>query len=99
MDLSCLPDDVFDRVLRGLSETGMCVEGSAFTGKYVKNETRASGFMELLREDVAPRYPRIHRLIAYLNGLTDGDVFRIVSEDALTMNKQLVVTDADIHNL
>lgn len=91
IDLSCLPDDIFDKVLRGLSATGMCVEGSVFTGKYIKDETQAAGFIEMLSEGIAPRYPRIRRLIAYLNGLTDGDVFRIVSDDAPTMNKQLAV--------
>lgn len=91
IDLSCLPDDVFDSVLHGLWDTKMCEEGSAFSGKYVKEGSKSDAFIEMLKRDIAPQYPRIHRLIAYLNGLTDGDVFRIVSEDAPTMNKQLAV--------
>ena len=91
INLSCLPDVVFDAVLRGLWNTKMCVEGSAFTGKYVKEAKKADAFIEMLKRDVAPQYPRIYRLIAYLNALSDDEVFRIVSEDAPTTNKQLAV--------
>ena len=91
IDLSCLLDDVFDTVLHGLWDTKMCVEGSAFSGKYVKEAVKAEAFVEMLKKDVAPQYPRINRLIAFLNGLSDGEVFRIVSEDAPTTNKQLAV--------
>lgn len=35
IDFSSLTDDVFDKVLVGLSATKMCVEGGPFTGKYV----------------------------------------------------------------
>ncbi len=34
IDLSQLPDDIFDKVLSGLSSTNMCQEGSVFTGKF-----------------------------------------------------------------
>lgn len=91
IDLSCLPDDVFDMVLHGLWETKMCMEGSAFSGKYVKEAIKAEAFVEMLKKDVVPLYPRIYRLIAFLQGLSDGEVFRIVSEDAPTTNKQLAV--------
>lgn len=108
IELSCLPDDVFDRVLSGLFATRMCVEGNAFTGKYVKDSSKASPFLELLNSLVAGKYWPLNALKAYINGLKDGDVFRIVSEDAPTTNKQLAVfktralaTDVDermIHN-
>ena len=32
IDLSCLPDEEFDKVISGLSATRMCREGSSFTG-------------------------------------------------------------------
>lgn len=91
IDLSCLPDDVFDQVLHGLWESKMCVEGSTFTGKYIKNDSKASVFVEMLRRQIAPQYPRVNRIIAYLNGLKEGDIFRIVSNDAPTMNQQLAI--------
>lgn len=90
IDLLCLPDDAFDRVLEVLSLPGMCKEGNAFSGKYVKDDAKAIVFDELLCE-IASQYPRINRLIAYIRRLADGEVFRIVSEDAPTMNKQLAV--------
>ena len=91
IDLSCLPNDIFDKVLAGLSATKMCIQGSPFTGKYVKDEGKATPFVEMLTKEIAPSYPRINRLSSFLNGLSDGEVFRIVSEDAPTMNKQLAV--------
>ena len=91
IDLSCLPDVLFDKVLEGLSATKMCVEGSVFTGKFVKDNTRLSGFIDLLNKEIALSYPRINKLIYYMKGLSDGDVFRVVSEDAPTINKQLAV--------
>ena len=91
IELSCLPDDIFDKVLDGLSATRMCVEGSPFTGKYVKNSARAANYIAMLDKDIALNYYRINRLSAYINSLADGDVFRVVSEDAPTMNKQLAV--------
>ena len=91
IDLSSLTDDVFDKVLAGLSATDMCVEGSPFTGKYVLKSGASSSFCSMLESEVAPAFPRVKQLMAYLNALQDGDVFRIVSEDAPTMNKQLAV--------
>lgn len=91
IDLSCLPDDVFDKVIAGLWQTKMCQEGSAFTGKYVMDAAKAKAFLSMLQKDVAITYPRINRLVAYLSGLADGDVFRIVSKDAPTTNKQLAI--------
>ncbi len=90
IDLSCLPDDVFDKVLNGLDKAKICVEGSTFTGKFIMNSSKVFAYTEWLKE-VADEYPRINRLIAYLTSLKDGDVFRIVSEDAPTLNKQLAV--------
>lgn len=108
IDLSCLPDDVFDQVLAGLFETRMCVEGNAYTGKYVKDSSKASPFLELLTSLVAGKYWPLNALIVYIDDLRDGDVFRVVSEDAPTTNKQLAIlktralaTDVDeriIHN-
>ena len=43
----------------------------------------------ILIKDISPVYPQINSLVSYLTGLSDGEVFRIVSEDAPTMNKQL----------
>jgi len=43
----------------------------------------------MLTDKIKPSYPRVCRLISFLDSLSDGDVFRIVSEDAPTMNKQL----------
>lgn len=91
IDLSCLPDDMFDKVLAGLSATRMCMEGNAFTGKYMKDSGKAASFLELLRRLVAGKYWPLNALIAYIDGLNDGDVFHIVSENAPTMNKQLAV--------
>ena len=91
IDLSQLPDDIFDKVLLGLSSTNMCQEGSVFTGKFIMDKEKATRFVTMLETDVAPTYPRIRQLIAYLHALEDGDVFRIVSEDAPTMNKQLAI--------
>lgn len=91
VDLSCLPDDVFDRVVNGLGHTELCREGSAYTGKYVMDSAKARPFMEMLKKDVSAAYPRVNKMIAFFGGLADGDVFRIVSLDAPTMNKQLAV--------
>ena len=55
------------------------------------DKEKVTRFVTMLETDVAPTYPRIRQLIAYLNALEDGDVFRIVSEDAPTMNKQLAI--------
>lgn len=91
IDLSFIPDDVFDRILHGLSDTRMCKEGSAFTGKYIKNSTKAAPFIELLNNMVNGKYWPLKKIVAYIDGLADGDVFWIVSEDAPTMNKQLAL--------
>ena len=91
IDLSCLPDDIFDIVLQGLADSKMCVMGSPFTGKYIKDDMKAVPFVEMLTDKIKPSYPRVCRLVSFLDSLSDGDVFRIVSEDAPTMNKQLAV--------
>lgn len=91
MDLSSLPDDVFDRVLTELSAAQLCKEGNPFTGSFIMEHAKAAPFVLMLENDIASAYPRIKQLIAYLKALQDGDVFRIVSEDAPTMNKQLAV--------
>ena len=90
IDLSCLPDDIFDIVLQGFSDSKMCVMGSPFTGKYIKDDMKAVPFVEMLTDKIKPSYPRVCRLVSFLDSLSDGDVFRIVSEDAPTMNKQSV---------
>ena len=91
IDLSCLPDDKFDIVIEGLSATGMCVEGSSYTGKYVKDGVKTTPFIEMINKRIAPTCNQIRGLVAFLNNLVDGEIFRIVSEDAPTMNKQLAV--------
>ncbi len=91
IDLSCLPDDIFDIVLQGLADSKMCVMGSPFTGKYIKDNMKAVSFVEMLTDKIKPSYPRVCRLISFLDSLSDGEIFRIVSEDAPTMNKQLAV--------
>ncbi len=91
VDLSCLPDEVFDKVIHGLWQTKICQEGSTFTGKYKMNKSRVAPFLEMLRTEVAAVYPRVNKLIAYLEGLDDAVVFRMVSQDAPTMNKQLAI--------
>ncbi len=91
VDLSCLPDEVFDEVIRALWQTKMCREGSTFTGKYVMEAEKAKPFMAWLTEKVAPTYKPVNKLIAFLSKLSEGEVFRIVSDDAPTMNKQLAI--------
>ena len=77
IDLSQLPDDIFDKVLSGLSSTNMCQEGSAFTGKFIMDKEKATRFVTMLETDIAPAYPRIRQLIAYLNALEDSDVLEL----------------------
>lgn len=91
IDLSSLPDDIFDKVLIEFSTTQMCKEGNFYTGKFVMEMAKAMPYITMLEIEIAPKHPRIKQLIAYLKALQDGDVFRIVSEDAPTMNKQLAV--------
>ena len=91
IDLSCLPDEEFDKVLAGLSATRMCREGNVFTGKYLKDATKAAPYLEILKNQINGKYWPLNALIAFIDGLKDGDVFRIVSEDAPTMNKQLAL--------
>lgn len=52
---------------------------------------KAAPFVEMLTDKIKPSYPRVCRLIPFLDSLSDGDVFRSVSEDAPTMNKKLAV--------
>ena len=91
VDLSCLPDEVFDKVIYGLWHSNICQEGSSFTGKFVMDKLKVAPFLKMIKSDVASIYPRVNRLIAFLDGLDDGDVFRMVSQDAPTMNKQLAI--------
>lgn len=91
VDLSCLPDEIFDEVINRLSQTTMCQSGSAFDGKYVMEKTKASPFVNWLEENIVPRYQPVKKLIAIFNRLAESDEFRIVSEDAPTINKQLAV--------
>lgn len=91
VDLSCLPDNVFDKVIQNLWQTKICQVGSPFTGKFVMDKSRVTPYLEMLSREVASAYPRVNKLIAYLEGLDDGDVFRMVSQDAPTMNKQLAI--------
>ena len=45
IDLSQLPDDIFDKVLSGLSSTNMCQEGSVFTGKFLMDKEKVTWFV------------------------------------------------------
>jgi len=87
VDLSCLPDEVFDEVIHALWQTKMCREGCTFTGKYVMEAEKAKPFVE----KVAPTYRPVNKLIAILRRLSEGVAFRIVSDDAQTLNKQLAI--------
>ena len=91
IDLSSLSDEDFDKIVSGLETTHMCVEGSAFTGEFLMNQSNAAPFISMMVSEIASVNPRVKKLIAYLNALQDGDVFRIVSDDAPTMNKQLAI--------
>ena len=91
VDLSCLPDEVFDEVIHALWQTKMCREGCTFTGKYVMEAEKAKPFVDWLTEKVAPTYRPVNKLIAILRRLSEGVAFRIVSDDAPTMNKQLAI--------
>lgn len=91
MDLSCLPDEVFDKVIHGFWQTKIFQEGSPFDGKCLMNKSKAATLIEMLKSDVASAYPHVNKLIAYLGELDEGEVFRMVSQDAPTMNKQLAV--------
>ena len=91
VDLSCLPDDVFDEVIHGLINANICREGSPFTGKFVMEIKKVTPYLQMLRKDVASTFPRVNKLISFLDRLAEGDVFRMVSLDAPTMNKQLAV--------
>lgn len=91
VDLSCLPDEVFDQVIHALWQTKMCQEGSTFDGKYVMAAEKAKPFVDWLKDSIAPAYKPVNKLIAVFNRFAEGAVFRIVSEDAPTINKQLAV--------
>lgn len=91
IDLSSLPDDVFDAVVGKFWKTRMCKEGNPFTGKFVMEKAKCTPFTNWLITEIAPTYPWVKKFIAFLNGLGEGEVFRIVSQDAPTMNKQLAV--------
>ena len=89
IDFSSLPDDVFDEVMGKFWKTEMCKQGSPFAGKFVMEKAECAPFAKWLDNEIAPACPRVKKLIALLNGLEEGDMFRMVSQDTPMMNKQL----------
>lgn len=95
MDLSVLPDTVFDALLQAWWETMSCREGSPFTGYYQYRQNAYAQMSDELERTYGTTYPQIRRFGAFFRGLKEGDLFWCVSEDAPTLNKRLAILQAN----
>lgn len=95
VDLSALPDEVFDALLHAWWAIKTCREGSTFSGYYLYRQDLYARLSEELERTYGAAYPQIRRFGAFFRGLKDGDLFWSVSEDAPTLNKRLAILQAN----
>lgn len=95
VDLSALPDEVFDALLQAWQETKTCQEGSPFTGYFQYRQDLYTQMSAGLERTYGAVYPQIHRFRAFFRGVQDGDLFWSVSENAPTLNKRLAILQAN----
>lgn len=95
IDLSALPDEVFDALIHAWWGTKTCRVGSPFTGYYVYRQDLYAQMSDELERTYGAAFPQIRRVRAFLRGLKDGDLFWCVSEDAPTLNKRLAILQAN----
>lgn len=95
MDLSALPDKVFDALLQAWWETKTCRVGSPFTGYYQYQHDSYAQTLDELERTYGATYPQIRRFGAFFRGMKEGDLFWCVSEDAPTLNKRLAILQAN----
>lgn len=95
IDLSVLPDDVFDDLLHRWSKTNTCREGSPYTGYYIYDSSIYLPMITELEEQYGESFHRIRRFGSFLRGLKDGELFWCVSDNAPTLNKRLAILQAN----
>lgn len=94
IDLSVLPDDVFDALLHRWSKTNTCREGSPYTGYHIYDSSIYLPMIVELEDQYGESFHRIRRFGSFLRGLKDGELFWCVSDNAPTLNKRLAVLQA-----
>lgn len=99
-DFSRDSKDTFDKIVRAFAVSAMCFEGQPLKGGYCYHTLKAEQLVKTLTEEVVSVCPKVKGVIAYLNGLSEEDVFFIISADlpvSVRMRAHLAVKALSMH--
>ena len=80
-DFSQEKKETFHKIVQTFAISAMCFEGQPLNGGYCYDTLKADQVVKSLTREIAPVCQKVRGVIAYLEGLNDGDIFYIISAD------------------